>query len=139
MSNVTWNSINTTWLNTLLVYEPSVPPLPPTPPSPLLPKMNDLLRIYPKSELNDYFSTQVGDTNKFEKSAVASVILLLTSLLETNALNKLISDIVETNDLKLPQASLNDIATTTGTTITADKTILLTINGVTYKVLAEEV
>jgi hypothetical protein len=130
MSSTTWNSINTTWLNTTLVFEPETPPIP---------RMDELLRIYPKSELNDYFSTQVGDTNKFEKSAVASIILLLTSLLETNALNKLISDIVETNDLKLPQASLNDIATTTGTTITADKTILLTINGVTYKVLAEEV
>ena len=130
MSSTTWASINTTWVNTNLIFEPETPPIP---------RMDDLLRIYPKSELNDYFSTQVGDTNKFEKSAVASVILLLTSLLETNALNKLISDIVETNDLKLPQASLNDIATTTGTTITADKTILLTINGVTYKVLAEEV
>jgi hypothetical protein len=130
MSSTTWDSINTTWVNTTLVFEPETLPIP---------RMNDLLRIYPKSELNDYFSTQVGDTNQFEKSAVASVILLLTSLLETNALNKLISDIVETNDLKLPQASLNDIATTTGTTITADKTILLTIDGVTYKVLAEEV
>jgi hypothetical protein len=117
-------------VNTNLIFEPETPPIP---------RMDELLRIYPKSELNDYFSTQVGDTNKFEKSAVASVILLLTSLLETNALNKLISDIVETNDLKLPQASLNDITTTAGTTITADKTILLTINGVTYKVLAEEV
>ena len=130
MSSTTWASINTTWVNTNLIFEPETPPIP---------RMDELLRIYPKSELNDYFSTQVGDTNKFEKSAVASVILLLTSLLETNALNKLISDIVETNDLKLPQASLNDITTTAGTTITADKTILLTINGVTYKVLAEEV
>jgi hypothetical protein len=127
MSNVTWDSIYSSWQDTTFEYSENATAI------------NDLLRIYPKSELNDYFSTQVGDTNKFEKSAVASVILLLTSLLETNALNKLISDIVETNDLKLPQASLNDIATTTGTTITADKTILLTINGVTYKVLAEEV
>jgi len=127
MSNVTWDSIYSSWQDTTFEYNENTMDI------------NDLLRIYPKSELNDYFSTQVGDTNKFEKSAVASVILLLTSLLETNALNKLISDIVETNDLKLPQASLNDIATTTGTTITADKTILLTINGVTYKVLAEEV
>jgi hypothetical protein len=127
MSNVTWDSIYSSWQDTTFEYSENATAI------------NELLRIYPKSELNDYFSTQVGDTNKFEKSAVASVILLLTSLLETNALNKLISDIVETNDLKLPQASLNDIATTTGTTITADKTILLTINGVTYKVLAEEV
>ncbi len=127
MSNVTWDSIYSSWQDTTFEYNENTMDI------------NELLRIYPKSELNDYFSTQVGDTNKFEKSAVASVILLLTSLLETNALNKLISDIVETNDLKLPQASLNDIATTTGTTITADKTILLTINGVTYKVLAEEV
>jgi hypothetical protein len=127
MSNVTWDSIYSSWQDTTFEYSENATAI------------NDLLRIYPKSELNDYFSTQVGDTNKFEKSAVASIILLLTSLLETNALNKLISDIVETNDLKLPQASLNDIATTTGTTITADKTILLTINGVTYKVLAEEV
>jgi hypothetical protein len=127
MSNVTWDSIYSSWQDTTFEYSENATAI------------NELLRIYPKSELNDYFSTQVGDTNKFEKSAVASIILLLTSLLETNALNKLISDIVETNDLKLPQASLNDIATTTGTTITADKTILLTINGVTYKVLAEEV
>jgi len=127
MSNVTWDSIYSSWQDTTFEYSENATDI------------NDLLRIYPKSELNDYFSTQVGDTNKFEKSAVASVILLLTSLLETNALNKLISDIVETNDLKLPQASLNDIATTTGNTITADRTILLTINGVTYKVLAEEV
>jgi hypothetical protein len=127
MSNVTWDSIYSSWQDTTFEYNENTMDI------------NDLLRIYPKSELNDYFSTQVGDTNKFEKSAVASVILLLTSLLETNALNKLISDIVETNDLKLPQASLNDIATTTGNTITADRTILLTINGVTYKVLAEEV
>jgi hypothetical protein len=127
MSNVTWDSIYSSWQDTTFEYNENTTAI------------NELLRIYPKSELNDYFSTQVGDTNKFEKSAVASVILLLTSLLETNALNKLISDIVETNDLKLPQASLNDIATTAGTTITADKTILLTINGVTYKVLAEEV
>ena len=127
MSNVTWDSIYSSWQDNTFEYSENATAI------------NELLRIYPKSELNDYFSTQVGDTNKFEKSAVASIILLLTSLLETNALNKLISDIVETNDLKLPQASLNDIATTTGTTITADKTILLTINGVTYKVLAEEV
>ena len=127
MSNVTWDSIYSSWQDTTFEYNENTMDI------------NDLLRIYPKSELNDYFSTQVGDTNKFEKSAVASVILLLTSLLEANALNKLISDIVETNDLKLPQASLNDIATTTGTTITATRTILLTIDGVTYKVLGQQV
>jgi len=127
MSNVTWDSIYSSWQDTTFEYNENTMDI------------NELLRIYPQSNPNDYFSTQVGDTNKFEKTAVASVILLLTSLLETNALNKLISDIVETNDLKLPQASLNDIATTTGTTITATRTILLTIDGVTYKVLGQQI
>lgn len=130
MSTTTWESINTTWVDTNLIFEPAYEPLP---------QMDALLKIYKAANVNDLFNAQIGSTANTTQYTIGSIFILLLELLKTNNIDALSSTELSTTSLNLPQASLEDIAVTTGTSITGDKILLLQVNGTTYRLLAEEV
>jgi hypothetical protein len=127
MSSTTWDSIYSSWASTTLTFEQPEQ------------EIDDLLRIYTKAELNDLFNAQIGNTPNTTKYTIGSIFILLLELLKTNNIDALSATELSTTSLNLPQASLEDIAVTTGSTITGDKILLLQVNGTTYKLLAEEI
>lgn len=127
MSSTTWDSIYSSWDSTTLTFEQPEQ------------EINELLKIYTKAELNDLFNAQIGNTANNTKYSIGSIILLLVELLKNNNIDALSASELSTSSLNLPQASLEDIAVTTGSSITGDKVLLLQVNGTTYKVLAEEI
>lgn len=127
MSSTTWDSIYSSWDSTTLTFEQPEQ------------EMDELLKIYTKAELNDLFNAQIGNTANNTKYSIGSIILLLVELLKNNNIDALSASELSTSSLNLPQASLEDIAVTTGSSITGDKVLLLQVNGTTYKVLAEEI
>ena len=127
MSSTTWDSIYSSWESTTLTFEQPEQ------------EMDELLKIYTKAELNDLFNAQIGNTANNTKYSIGSIILLLVELLKNNNIDALSASELSTASLNLPQASLEDIAVTTGTSITGDKILLFQVNGTTYKLLAEEV
>jgi hypothetical protein len=127
MSSTTWDEIYTDWQSTTFEYSQTET------------QMDELLKIYTKAELNDLFNAQIGSTPNFTRYTIGSVILLLMELLKNNNIDALSATELTTTSLNLPQASLKDIAVTTGTSITAEKIVLLQIGDKTYKVLAEEI
>lgn len=127
MSSTTWDSIYSSWDSTTLTFEEPEQ------------EMDELLKIYTKAELNDLFNAEIGNTANNTKYSIGSIILLLVELLKNNNIDALSASELSTSSLNLPQASLEDIAVTTGSSITGDKVLLLQVNGTTYKVLAEEI
>lgn len=127
MSSTTWDSIYSSWASTTLTFEQPEQ------------EIDDLLRIYTKANVNDLFNAQIGNTPNIAQYTIGSIFVLLLELLKTNNIDALSSTELSTTSLNLPQASLEDIAVTTGSTITGDKILLLQVNGTTYKLLAEEI
>lgn len=127
MSSPTWDSIFTTWETTTFEYTEDTP------------SANNSLKIYRTANLTDKWLVKNGGSPVESELDAGGVVNAVLDLLSNSEASNINTTELTTSAVNLPQATIEDIAVTTGTSITGDSIILLKINGSTYRILADKI
>ena len=85
------------------------------------------------------WSVGFGDSPLQGTMEVGGVVNAVLDILSNSEASNINTTELTTGAVNLPQATIEDIAVTTGTSITGDSIILLKINGSTYRILADKI
>ena len=127
MSSPTWDSIFTTWETTTFEYTEDTP------------SASNELKIFRTASPTDKWSVGFGDSPLQGTMEVGGVVNAVLDILSNSEASNINTTELTTGAVNLPQATIEDIAVTTGTSITGDSIILLKINGSTYRILADKI